>query len=320
MTKNYSAAAISLGDKTKSTARNHGLDVNTFASGHVAERIGTEFPTNLPYKVKGGVQFAQNLRQTSDIDIVTIRRISNREMQNAFKVLAPFLEREGIVIHSLSREPQELDVGLPNPVDRWKIEATCGTVRANTSIDLTWENGSDSIWAGCGPRARFIERPSLIKGAPAFRAAVQHPAEAAGERILAVLMQPSTDARCKYLLDVVNGNLWPDDLYCRDVAKAMYRTMRYRSIPTDIVTEHPDVLSWKALSRLEADWNKSANAKRSGLRFDEAFVDFHAIYAGVHGEFKNDIGRHFRRPTPQPTLVERLVTSKPPAPTYSPKF
>lgn len=317
--KNYSAAAISLGDRTKAAARQHGLDVNTFASSHVAERIASEMPTNVPYYLKGGLLFPQNLRETADVDLVSIRRISNREMQNAFKVLAPYFEREGILIKSLSREPRELDVGLPNPVDRWKVEAVCGTIRANTSIDFTWANGRESVWANSPAPMRVIERPSLIKGARPLRVQVQGYADAAAERLLAVVMQPPSDLRCKYLADAVNGHLWPDELNCAAVARSLRRTMLYRGIPLSTAAEFPESLKWANLKRLEADWTVSRNAQRSGLRFDEAFVDLHALWANVHAELVKSANHDFRRSPSAPTLVDRaMASSKSSAPTYSP--
>ncbi|MBD8663050.1 nucleotidyl transferase AbiEii/AbiGii toxin family protein [Rhizobium sp. CFBP 8752] len=319
--RNHSAAAIALGDKTKNTARNLGLEVNLFASRHVAERIATEFPTNIPYHVKGGLLFPQTLRETADVDFVSIRRISNREMQNAFKILAPFFAREGILIKSLSREPRELDVGLPNPVDRWKVEAFCGTVRANTSIDFTWSNGRESVWAHNPPPPRFLERTSLIKGAPALRVHVQSYADAAAERLLAVVMQPASDLRCKNLSDAVNGHLWPDDLDCRAVARSLRRTMLYRGIPASVASEFPETLKWTNLKRLEADWNVSRNAARSGLRFDEAFVDIHALWANVHAELRVEANRDFRRPSVAPGQADSFtMPSQSAAPTYISKL
>ena len=315
-----SAAAISLGDRTKAAARLHGLDAGMLASRHVAQRIASEFPTNIPYYVKGGLLFPQNMRETADVDLVSIRRISNREMQNAFQVLAPYFEREGISIKSLSREPRELHVGLPNPVDRWKVESFCGTVRANTSIDFTWTNGRDSLWASSPTPTRFVERPSLIKGARPLRVHVQSYADAAAERLLAVVMQPTSDLRCKYFSDVVNGNLWPDDLDCADVARSLRRTMLYRGIPLDTATEFPETLKWANLKRLEADWDVSRNAQRSGLRFDEAFIDLHAAWASVHAELALIDRRDFRR---QPSTRRLDVTMTPlrsaPVLAYAPK-
>lgn len=67
------------------------IDVNTYGSRYVAERIVHHLNDILsaPFMLTGGGLFPQNVRQTADADIKSVRRISNREMQNAMKVIAP---------------------------------------------------------------------------------------------------------------------------------------------------------------------------------------------------------------------------------------
>jgi hypothetical protein len=86
-----------------------------------------------------------------------------------------------------------------------------------------------------------------------------------------------------------------------------------------VASEHPESLKWANLRRLEADWNKSANAQRSGLRFDQAFVDFNVIWADVHAELRAEYARDFRRPSSNPTILDRIVAApRPSVPTYKP--
>ena len=309
--KNYTAAAIALGDRTKQTARNLGLDVNSLASRHVVERIVSEINLRVPVRVTGGLMFAQTLRETKDADLLTIRRISNREMQNAFKVLAPYLAHEGIVIHSLSPEPREMHVGLPNVVDRWKFEASCGTIRANSHLDITWCNGPQStLTLAAAPK--WLERPSLIKGAKPFGAYAQPFSTVAAEKLLAVIMQPESDLRCKHLADIVHADLWPFDMDCRMVAHELRRTLSLRGIPMSVAAERPEGLRWPKIARLEADWNKNRNAQRTGLTLDQAWIDVNAIWSDVHAELRNMVIEEVRRPDYKTRYFDRLIAAEAP--------
>jgi len=312
--KVHTAAAISLGDRLKQAARNQGLDVNMCASRHVVERVIHHIEPFVPaFYVKGGLLFDQRLRQTADGDISTIRRVSNREMQRAFISVRPSLEAEGITISSLSREPKEISFEYGDPVDRWSFEAVCGTLRANSHLDVGSGNGLDAY-----PRdIRYGEVRSIMKSGQPFRARMQPLPAAAAEKLLAVVMQSPTDFRVKHLADVTNGDLW-DGIDCGQVAYELARICRYRQIPLSLCPEHPEALRWKNLAVREEAWSKDRNAKPTGLTLDQAWIDVNAVWTDVHAELRAEVLRDFRRPSYRPTIVDRFMAVGNSSPAYKP--
>lgn len=305
----FTISAAALNDKFRQSARNQGHDVAKAASRHVAERVLDAIETFVPpFLVKGGLLWPQAVRPTADADIVCVRRISNREMQRALKLAARDLAREGITLKSVSREPREISLEYGEPVDRWEIVADCGSIRANTHLDVGYANGLDSRPKGVTVR----EIPSIIKDGPAFRFHMQPLATAAAERLLAILMQPSSDLHVKYLADVTNGNLW-NGLECSDVAEELARTCRYRGIPMSVLAAEPEALCWTSMSHRSAAWDKHHAAGLTPIKgLGNAWIDVNAIWTDVHTELQPMIRRDCRRLDYTPTLVDRLLAPKEP--------
>ncbi|ARQ56902.1 hypothetical protein Kim5_CH00794 [Rhizobium sp. Kim5] len=317
--RHFTISATALGDKLKQSARNHGLDVNKSASRHVAQAVVQELDLRTcPFVVAGGLTIDPRLRETADADLVAIRRISNREIQNAFKTFAPWLRNEGIEIKALSREPREIVVPYSNPIDRWRVTATAGNIRADFDLDVTWANG---LYSRPTERVEYREIPSIMKGVPSFRARMQPQATSAAQKLLAVLMQPRTDLRVKHLADVVNGHLWSDDLDCRTVATEIARICTYRGIPMSVCEPHPAALRWTEIRRLEPTWDADRNAQRSGLSLTQAWIDVSGLWHNIHEELLRNVVRDFRRPDYEPTIVDRIITApKAEVPAYTPKY
>nr|WP_234892934.1 nucleotidyl transferase AbiEii/AbiGii toxin family protein [Sinorhizobium meliloti] len=315
--RRFTISAAALGDKLKQSARNHGLDVNKSASRHVAQAVVQELDLRTcPFVVAGGLTIDPRLRETADADLVAIRRISNREIQNAFKTFAPWLRNEGIEIKALSREPREIVVPYSNPVDRWRVTATAGNIRADFDLDVTWANG---LYSRPTEPVVYREIPSIMKGVPSFRARMQPQATSAAQKLLAVLMQPRTDLRVKHLADVVNGYLWSDDLDCRTVAAEIARICTYRGIPMSVCEPHPNALRWTEMRRLEANWDADRNARRSGLSLTQAWIDVNGLWANVHEELLRNVVRDVRSSDYSPQLLESIIAEKRTiAPVYKP--
>ncbi|CAN7332669.1 nucleotidyl transferase AbiEii/AbiGii toxin family protein [Neorhizobium tomejilense] len=315
--RHHSAAAMALGDKLKATARNHNIDVNTYASRHVAERVvhylGTALST--PFMLTGGLNFAQDIRETRDADLVAVRRISNAEFQRALILMRPWLEAEGITLHAASATPKVIDLDGGKEVDRWKIEATAGTLRGNTQVDFGFSNGPDAFPDGI----EWKEMPTLMKGGPVLRARCQPLAAAAAEKMLAIFLQPIGDYRVKHLADVVNSDLW-DGVDCRAVAREIARTVRHRGIPAGVITCRPPELAWSSIVRREAAWTTHMEAGKTDLTLDQAWIDVNGLWCDVYAELKKLPRSHFRRSTLAPTLVDRIIAGERPksAPAYKP--
>lgn len=303
--KHFKISATALNDKFKQSAHNRKLDVSTMASRHVAERVLDAIETYVPpFLVKGGLLWPQHVRPTADADIVCIRRISNREMQRAMSMAARDLAREGITILSLSREPKEISFEYGDPVDRWEIKAKVGNIQANTHLDCGYANGFDSRPKGVTIR----EIPSIMKDGPSFRFPMQPLATAAAERLLAVIMQPKSDTRVKYLADITNGPLW-GDLDCADVADEIARTCRYRGIPMSVLAENPEGLRWTSMSHRSEEWDKHYAAGLTPIdTLENAWVDVNAIWKDVHAALRAKVAADCRRSDYRPTLVETLYS------------
>lgn len=314
--KNYSAAAISLGDRLKQTARNHKIDVNTYASRHVADRVTHLMSTALsvPFIAAGGLLFAQNVRETADADLVAVRRVTNAEFQRAMILIRPWLEAEGITLHEVSRTPKIIELDGGKETDRWTLTATAGTIRGNTQVDFSSANGPDAF-----PKdVVWKEMPSLMKGGPVTRARCQPLAAAAAEKFLAVIMQSSTDYRVKHLADLVHSDLW-EGIDCRSVAREIARTCRHRRIPAGIVVERPPTLSWTAMAPRERAWQKHADAGKTDMTFDQAWIDINGLWSDVFAELRLMPASDFRRSPVGPTLVDRITAApRASAPAYKP--
>jgi hypothetical protein len=315
----FTISAEALRDKLKEASRAHGLDTTKTATRHAAQSVLMALRPHLcPYYVTGGLTFDPRLRETADADIVSIRRVSNREMQNAFKTVAPRLALQGIEILSLSREPHEMPLEYGDAVNRWRVQATTGGIRTNFDLDVGYANG---------PLARHTEPavrrtvPSLVKGLPNFHAHMQPFSTSAAQKLLAVIMQPASDLRVKHLADLVHAELWPSELNCDVVAKEIARVCAQRGIPMSVCQEDPEALRWPILARLEPTWDQDRSAQRAGKTLFQAWADVGIIWANVHEELRNQVIREVRRPDYRPSLVNRMmaVPTKESL-TYKPRF
>lgn len=134
----------SMDARLKQAVRKHGLNVDKAAARVLGDAILSVWHYGMgpaPIILKGGSLFPQPLRETDDIDVLTIRRSTNLEVQNGFKVIARLLEPRGITLEFLSPEAQEIDTGYGDPVVRYKARGKVGGVRANSTIDMTLARG-----------------------------------------------------------------------------------------------------------------------------------------------------------------------------------
>lgn len=315
----FTISEAALGDKLKQGSRAYGLDTTKTATRHAAQSVVMALQPHLPpFFAVGGLTFDPTLRETSDADIVSIRRVSNRELQNAFKCIAPRLALQGIDIKALSREPHEMPMEFGDPVNRWRIQATTGGIRTNLDIDIGYANG---------PLARHTEPavrriiPSMIKGLPNFHAHMQPFSTSAAQKLLAVIMQPASDLRVKHLADLVHAELWPAELNCDVVAKEVARVCAQRGIPMSVCQQDPEALRWPILARLEPTWDQDRGAQRTGKTLFQAWTDIHTIWSNVHEELRNQVVREVRRTDYRPSLVNRMIAlPTKESLTYKPRF
>ncbi|KQZ50348.1 hypothetical protein ASD54_08830 [Rhizobium sp. Root149] len=315
----FTISDAALGDKLKQASRAYGLDTTKTATAHAAKSVLQALKPHLPpYVVVGGLAFDAKLRETEDADIVAIRHVSNREIQTAFKTIAPRLALQGINIKDLSREPREMPMEYGESVNRWRVQATTGGIRTNFDLDIGCANG---------PLARTTEPtvsrriPSLIKGLPDFHGYIQPKSTSAAQKLLAVLMQPASDLRVKHLADLVHTELWPAELNCDVVAKEVARVCAQRGIPMSVCQEDPEALRWIVMARLEANWEKDGAARRTGKTMFQAWTDIGIIWSNVYEELRNNVIREVRRPDYRPRLLEKIIeTPRHEVPAYKPRF
>lgn len=290
----FTISAESLGHKIKDAARRHNLDTAKFASRYAAQRVLEKLDLYMtPFFVAGGQTVDPRLRETSDADIIALRRVTNREMHTAFKCLVRDVRHEGVEIVALSDTPREITFPYGNPVDRWQATATAGGIRSNFGLDVGWANG----W-GSRPleNIKFREIPSLMNGVPAFRAPMQPQSTSVAQKVLAVLMQPRSDLRVKHLADVVSPYIWSPTLDHRMIALEIHRICFDRGIPmTEVCQQYPESLRWSAMERLEKAWDRDVNASRTGLTLFQAWSDVNTLWTDVHSELVNGVPNDKRR-------------------------
>lgn len=191
----------SIDRRLKTAVKKHHLSVDKAAARILGDAVLSVWHYGMgpaPIILKGGDLFPQTLRETDDVDVLTIRRYSNLEVQNGFKIIARLLEAKGISVEYLSPEAQELNIGYGDPVTRYKIRGKVGGVRANTHIDMTVARGQHAL----PPVIIDSVLPSFVDGVDPLRIKTVPLETAAAEKWLAVLTQSPTDYRVKHLSDL----------------------------------------------------------------------------------------------------------------------
>ncbi|MBB4102374.1 nucleotidyl transferase AbiEii/AbiGii toxin family protein [Allorhizobium borbori] len=280
MRKQFSPAQIALGHSFKQACANNDLDTQLAAPRYVGERFLAHWHAGMgPSRImiKGGYKFGQADRPTQDCDIVTVRRYSNGEIQRGFGIIAERLAAEGITLSRWSSEAQEIETGH-DPVVRYKIEATLGTIRANVDLDISTAIGPDAF-----PRdVPFEDLPRMFKAPkwPTLHAQVQPDEAAVAEKWIAVIMQDAGDYRVKHLADVISYNARGVDL--DRVAEELIRVCRHRGIPISVCAPSPPALRWPRCDHRESSWNAFRAKRNCPLTYDQAWIDVSAYWADTH--------------------------------------
>jgi len=199
-----SGIAESLDSRLKATVRATSLDIDDLAGRTLVEGILRYWHHGLgpaEIKLKGGLQFCQTVRPTSDADLAVARQYLPHEMARGMLVIRSLLQAEGMDVDFLSETPQFIDVGHGDPVHRWKVGGKVGDVKVRTQLNLSLARGPDAV----SRYGTVRELTSLIPRLPALRIRCQQLEAAAAEKLLAVLCQPATDMRVKHLSDILDG-------------------------------------------------------------------------------------------------------------------
>ncbi len=298
----------SIDRRLKTAVKKHGLNIDKAAARVLGDAVLSVWHYGMgpaPIVLKGGDLFPQTLRETDDVDILTIRRYTNREIHNGFKVIAPLLEARGITLEFLSEEAQELDVGYGDPVTRYKLRGKVGGVRANTHIDMTLARGPHAL----PPVIVDSVLPSFVDGVDPLRIKTVPLETAAAEKWLAVLTQSPTDYRVKHLSDL----FLLDEVKLCDVAKVaseIERVARHRGMPLACSTPTPDALRWPSLALREQSWLKLSENRRYGRSMFQVFIDVNAMWSDLHAQLCAKVGKDFRSADCKPMHLDRLLAGR----------
>ena len=124
-------------DRIKSASTVHGLDTRKSSERWLCEELSRGFSAVLtvPHMIKGGLIHAQVTRETGDLDIVFARKVSEHEVLQSLRMMAPQLASKGIEITKVGKM-QELLISGDGGM-RFPIEAAVGGTRINTHADIT---------------------------------------------------------------------------------------------------------------------------------------------------------------------------------------
>ncbi|MCZ7885379.1 nucleotidyl transferase AbiEii/AbiGii toxin family protein [Agrobacterium salinitolerans] len=298
----------SIDARLKKAVRKHGLSIDKAAGRVLGDAVLSVWHYGMgpaPIVLKGGSLFPQSMRETDDVDILTIRRYTNREIHNGFKIIAPLLEARGITLEFLSEEAQVLDVGYGDPVTRYKLRGKVGGVRANTHVDMTLARGPHAL----PPVVLASVLPSFVESVDPLRIKTVPLDTVAAEKWLAVLTQSPTDYRVKHLADLfLLDNVANLDHAC--IAEEIERVARHRGMTLACCTPTPDALRWPSLALREHSWNKLPDARRYGRTLFQAFVDINALWSNVHAQLCTKVGRDYRQPGYDPMHLDRLLAGR----------
>ncbi|MBP2446988.1 nucleotidyl transferase AbiEii/AbiGii toxin family protein [Rhizobium leguminosarum] len=291
------------------------MDVTMAASRHVDDRILFHRRAGFggsAMMVKGGCLFDQQLRPTTDLDIVTPVHWTEAELQKGFARIAEALRAEGLSIDQI--KIKELDVTNVDPVVRVVIQGKCGTLRAHTHVDITYASGPFAFPQG----VQRQELPSLLpKRYPGAVVHVQPLAAAAAEKWLAVLTQRDDDFRAKHALDLLSFDVMGVDPEA--VAVELLRVARHRRIPLSFCSPSPQALNWVSFLLRGDSWVKTAAQRRIDdfdlLQSHELLNDY---WSRTHRALTRAVIAQVRRESrTKPSLVDRLAARQS-APTYRP--
>ncbi|MBB3314601.1 hypothetical protein FHT77_000443 [Rhizobium sp. BK181] len=295
----------SMDTRLKKSVRARGLHVDKAAARVLGDVILSVWHYGMgpaPIVLKGGSLFPQTMRETDDVDILTIRRYSNLEVQNGFKVIAPLLDARGITLEFVSPEAQEIDVGHGDPVTRYKIRGKVGGVRANTGIDMTLARGRHAL----PPKLIDSCLPSFVDGVEPLRIKTVPLVTVAAEKWLAVLTQPATDYRVKHFADLVLlADVATLDLSC--VAQEIERVSQYRGMTLSCCTLSPEALRWPSLALREQAWDKLPDSRRCGRTLFQAFVDINAHWSELHAQLVAKVVRDTRNGDYEQMHLDRVL-------------
>ncbi|MBM7324131.1 nucleotidyl transferase AbiEii/AbiGii toxin family protein [Agrobacterium sp. S2] len=298
----------SMDARLKKAVRLHGLTIDKAAARVLGDAVLSVWHYGMgpaPIVLKGGDLFLQTLRETDDVDILTICRYKSREMHNGFKVIASLLTAKGITLEFLSDDAQEIDVGYGDSVTRYKIRGKVGGVRANSSLDMTLARGPHAL----PPVIINSVLPSFLDGVDPLRIKTVPLVTVAAEKWLAVLTQSPTDYRVKHFADLfMLADVANLDLAC--VAQEIERVARYRGMTLACCTPQPDALRWPSLALREQSWLKLPEVRRYGRTLFQAFVDINALWADVHAQLCAKVGRDYRSDGYEPMHLDRLLAGR----------
>jgi hypothetical protein len=267
-----------------------------------------------PVMLTGGCLVAQQHRQTTDADIRAVRRYTEQELVDGLISLNAVLEPAGMRI--LSARVRKLDVGLKHPVDRLEFQATCGGVRANSRVDIAYGWGPDA-W----PRGvEEFDFTSLSAKFPTYKALAQPLEAAVAEKWIAAIMQPETDLRAKYLVDLAFFYKNYDDLDDARIAAEMARIQRHSGIEwKQVALRRDDAISYERIMAMAEDWAKVCKDK--GLNIDpfDGFLELGLAYRRFAPHRVQHLFAHYRqRAKVRDALIAegRFPEHLPPAPTW----
>lgn len=320
MRKQFSPSEIGLGHSFKQACHNNLVDTQLAAPRYVGERFLAHWHAGMGpsrFMIKGGLKFAQAVRPTQDVDIVTVRRYGNGEIQRGFSIIAERLAAEGITVSRWSSEAQEIETGH-DPVVRYKIEATLGNIRADFDLDISTAIGPDAF-----PRqVPFEDLPRMFKAEkwPTLRAQVQPDEAAVAEKWLAVIMQDPGDYRVKHLADVLSYNARGVDL--DRVAEELIRVCRHRGIPISVCAPSPPALRWPRCDHRESAWNAFRAKQKCPLTYDQAWIDVTAYWADTHRALTKALVNGPRRSFADRSIIDEIMAAprRPAVHYYVPKM
>lgn len=293
--ENFRDIERALQHRLKATCTHLGIDVTKAAQRLVLERVVDRDNWSAafgpaPVMVTGGLLVAQKHRQTCDAEVRAVRRYTEQELVDGLLSLSDRLRPLGINI--ASARVRKVDVGPKDPVDRLQFEATAGTIRANSHIDIAYAWGPDAWPKG----VEEFEFPSLSPKFPTYKALAQPLEAAVAEKWVAAILQPETDMRAKYLVDLAFFYKSYDDLDDARIAAEMARIQRHRGIEwKQVALRRDDAISYERIMALGEDWAKVCKDKGISIDPFDGFLELGLAYRRFAPHRVQQIFAHYRQ-------------------------
>ncbi|MGO4566084.1 nucleotidyl transferase AbiEii/AbiGii toxin family protein [Rhizobium sp. 2YAF20] len=276
-------------DRIKSASSVHELDTRKSTERFLCEEISRGLSTVFPVRhlVKGGLLHAQVTRETGDLDITFARKVSEPEILQSLRLMAPLLAAKGITITRIGKI-QDLIISGDGGM-RFPVEADCGGTRINTHLDITGGMrhlpASKKDQSGKEVQVQKVFSSVFFKDQQPLEAYFQPFEGQAADKLSVLVLRPDA-TRWKDFADISHlhkMNLSPTKIAIEMSHKLSFMFETAREV-LQALPEVPETMSFEYAREKAAQWQnwQAKNGRTaSSIDFEDANCNVRNMYFAV---------------------------------------